>query len=118
MLKVISEHMQVFLQFANVCIILFGFYKFMGKPHSSLEQRVKDLEKRMDETEKSLKAGNKRFNGTERGLTIIMKSIIALIEWEFQYCSDEHKIPSDSLKKAKTDLNEYLAESKNYNEDP
>ena len=117
MLKAISEHLQVFLQFANVCIILFGFWKFMGKPHSTLEQRVASLEKRMDKTEARLNTGNKRFNGTERGLTIIMKSIIALIEWEFQYCSDEHKIPSDALKNARNDLNSYLAESKNYNED-
>lgn len=117
MLKVISEHMQVFLQFANVCIILFGFWKFMGKPHSTLESRVKVLEDDMVDVKSSLRTGNRRFKGQNRGITIIMKSIIALIEWEFQYCSDEHKTPSDALKRAKDDLNEYLAESKVYEDE-
>jgi hypothetical protein len=101
--------MQTFLAFCNICIILFGFYKFLGKPHSNLEERVKKLEYRMEKVEDSLKAGNKRFKGQNEGITIIIKSIIALIEWEFQYCADEHKLPSEPLRRAKEDLNEFLA---------
>ncbi len=112
-----SQYMGLFLQFANVCIILFGLYKFLGKPHSTLESRVKVLEDDVKDIKGSLYEGNKRFKSQNKGITIIMKSIIALIEWEFQYCQTENKTPSEGLKKAKDELNSYLATGKNYDED-
>lgn len=117
MLQSVSQYMGAFLQFANICIIAFGFYKFLGRPHSTLEQRVKVLEEDTKEIKSSLYMGNKRFKSQSKGITIIMKSIIALIEWEFQYCADEHKIPSEGLKNAKSELNAYLAGSKSYEDD-
>lgn len=109
MVQTISQGMQIFLQFANICIILFGFYKFLGKPRDTLEERVKALEDKVEEHDDALKRDYKRFNGHDDGLTIITKSIIALIDWEYQYCITEHKEMSSSLEKARTDLNDYLA---------
>ena len=39
----------------------------------------------------------------------MLHSLIALIEFEIEYCLTEHKVPSDGLKKAKEDLHLFLA---------
>lgn len=112
MIKVMSENLQLFLQFANCIIILFGFYKFLGKPHSTLEQRVTAIEKRLDNIDTphgSLAKGNKKFNHLIKGLEIIMRSMMALIEFEQNYCMTEHKEFSDGLKESKKELNNYLS---------
>ena len=112
MIKVLSENMQLFLQFANCIIIIFGFYKFLGKPHSTLEQRVTAIEKRLDNIDTphgSLAKGNKKFSHLIKGLEIIMRSMMALIEFEQNYCMTEHKEFSEGLKEYKKELNIYLS---------
>lgn len=103
------KYMDLILKFANIAIICYGLYKFLGKPHSSLEQRVAQNEKDIAEMKGSLKQGNRRFSLLAKGLEIIMRSVVALIEFEANYCMTEHKEFSDELKESKKELNSYLS---------
>lgn len=111
MVTQIQPYFQLALNICNLIIILFGFYKFMGKPHSSLENRVTTLEVKMKEHEESLHQGNDRFKNQKKTDALIINSLVALIEFEVDYCmhhGDERISPR--LDKAKNDLQSYLAE--------
>lgn len=93
----------LFLSFGNCCIMLAIFFRFLKAPHTSLLNRVLDLEKRVKELEEN-------SEGYKKALQVIMHSMLALIEWEMQYCLTEHKEMSEGLKKAKEDLHNFLSE--------
>ena len=40
MIQSILPILQTILALGNICVIGYGFYKFLGRPHSTLEQRV------------------------------------------------------------------------------
>lgn len=52
--QTVLQSMQMLLSFGNICIIGYGFYKFINKPHDTLEERHNELEKRVDEQERIL----------------------------------------------------------------
>ena len=56
-----------------------------------------------------MKLGNDRFREQEEANDVLIHCVLALIEFEIQYCLTEHKEPSDDLKKAKDILHNYLA---------
>ena len=101
--------MQLILSFGNICIIGYAFFKFLGKPHDSLESRVSILEVKQKEVEQSLHQGNDRFREQHDVNEVIIHSTLALIEFEMQYCLIEHKQMSAGLEKAKEDLNKFLS---------
>lgn len=108
--------LQTILAGANICIIGYAFAKFLNKPHDTLETRVATLEVKQKETENALHQGNDRFRDQEDRLgrgdetfTVILHALLALIEYEIQYCIEEKKPLSEDLKKAKDDLHAYLS---------
>ena len=109
----VMSFMQMFLTFGNLCIMLYAFKVFLSKPHNSLEQRVTTVEIELKEIKDSLKHGNDKFRKQENTNEVLIRSTLALVEFEMQYCLIEHKDMSAGLAKAKADLNEYL--SKNHN---
>lgn len=116
MLETILLYIQIFLGFCNVCIMIALFKAFLMKPHNSLEERITKLEERaakldmkVEEVEDSLHQGNDKFRELEWAKEIIFHSLLALIEFEIEYCFTEHKQVSEGLKKAKDDLNAFLA---------
>lgn len=112
MIQIVQPYLQTALTTLNIIIILYGGYKFFGRPHSTLEQRVTALEQRVgniDSSNGSLAKGNRRFSHMAKGLEIIMRSMLALIEFEQNYCLTEHKEFSEGLKDSKKELNNYLS---------
>ncbi len=101
--------MQIFISFANICILLYALYKFLNKPHDTLEQRVISIETEVKDIKESLHQGNDRFRSQEETNEVLIHSVLALIEFEIQYCLTEHKEMSKDLEKAKEDLHSYLA---------
>lgn len=108
-LSIILLILQVLLALGNFSIMIFGLYKFMSSPRINLENRVSVLETKLNDIETSLLKGNDKFRDQDDAIKVVLKSVIALIEFEIQYCLTENKQPSDELKKAKTDLNEFLS---------
>ena len=101
--------MNGFLVFCQVCIMIYGFKKFLDKPRNDLETRVQEVEIKIKEIEYSLKQGNDKFREQEVTNQVVLHSILALIEFEIQYCLTEHKNVSPELQKAKDDLHNYLS---------
>ena len=108
-MDVIIKIAQLVLTLFNIIIILYGFYIFLTKPRTSLEKRVKALEIKLAEVEKSLLKGNDHFRSQDETLEVLIRSTLALIEFEVQYCITENKPISDDLKKVKEDLHIYLS---------
>lgn len=88
-------------------------------PQKLLEERVKVLEVKAEEHERSLKQGNDKFKEHERVFAeqehtngVVLHSVMALIQFEIQYCLIEHKEMSKGLEQAKEDLDNFLAKKK------
>ena len=108
--------LQTILAIANITIIGYGFYKFMNKPHDTLEEKHEELKKRVDahdaklaEIDKSLKQDDTKFTEQDETNEVLIRSTFALLEFEVHYCETEHKPISKNLEKAKDDLHDYLA---------
>lgn len=108
-LSLILKLFQIILTIFNIIIILYGFYIFLTKPRTTLEKRIQALEVKLAEVEKSLLQGNDRFRSQDEALEVLIRSTLALIEFEVQYCFTENKPISDDLKKVKEDLHIFLA---------
>lgn len=114
-----SDFLKIFLQIAQVVTILFAVYKFTRKPHDTLETRVSTLEIEHREIKQSLLQGNDKFREQDEKFRqqdktngVILHSVMALIQFEIQYCLTEHKEMSKGLEQAKEDLDNYLAKKK------
>jgi hypothetical protein len=103
------QMMQLFLSFGNVCIMLYAFKKFLSKPHDSLEERVAVLELEQREMKERLIKGNDKFRDQDNTNEVLIHSVLALIEFEMQYCLSEKKPITEELQKAKENLHSYLA---------
>ena len=108
--------LQVCLAACNLGIMLFAFSKVLKKPHDKLIDRIVSLEVKVEELQDSLKQGNDRFreygNRFEKQYDtneVLIRSILALIEFEMQYCIEEKKVLTDGLKNAKADLEKFLS---------
>ena len=109
--------LQLILTCGNLCVMAYALSKFLNRPHDTLEKRVTNLEVRVDEVEDSLKQGNDRFRELNTTSEVLINSILALIEFEIQYCYTEDKPISAGLEKAKNALNGFLARRNHVVED-
>lgn len=100
---------QLFLNFANVIILLYALYRFLRKPHDSFEMRLCEAEVAIKEIRASLLQGNDRFRNQESTNEVLIHSTLALVEFEIQYCLTEKKQLSKDLERVKEDLHSYLA---------
>ena len=108
--------LQLCLALGNLSIMIFALSKFIKKPHDKLIDRIVSLEVKVEELQVSLKQGNDRFreygNRFEKQYDtneVLIRSILALIEFEMQYCIEEKKGLTDGLRIAKADLEKFLA---------
>lgn len=109
LLQMVMLGLNVFLAFCNACIMVYVFVKFLSKPHDTLDERIIELEVWKKETEKALHQGNDRFREQDETNEVLIHSVLALIEFEIQYCLIEHKDMSKDLEQAKHDLHSYLS---------
>lgn len=107
--QILLPILQLILAFCNIVIIGYGLYKFLNKPHDTLEARIIALEIEHKEMKRSLLQGNDRFREQDGTNEVLIRSTLALIEFEMQYCMIEHKDMSEDLKQAKKELREYLS---------
>ena len=101
--------LQTILAAANICVLGYAFAKFLNKPHDTLEDRVNAHDLEIKEIKTSLLQGNDRFREQDDTNEVLIHSVLALIEFEIQYCLTEHKEPSKDLERAKEDLHSYLS---------
>lgn len=115
-MEAFSEILKVILQIANIVVLGYALIKFLNRPHDTLSDKLEALEHKVDElslklkeVEDSLKQGNDRFREQDDTNEVLIRSVLALIEFEISYCLTEHKEPSKDLERAKEDLHSYLS---------
>lgn len=108
--------LQTILATCNIIIICYGGYKFLNKPHNTLEAKHEELKKRVDEhdlkfkeVEDSLHQGNDRFRKQEDLNEVFINCMLAFIDFEMAYCSHTGYDDTEDLDNAKGTLRKYLA---------
>lgn len=120
MIQTITQYSDLFLKLANILTLLFMFWRFTRKPQETLESRinaleekVKDLESKTDlrhkDFEQQLRQGNDKFRAIEKFLEVLLTCSLALINFEVNYCTTEHKEISGDLEEARKALNKCLS---------
>lgn len=107
-----SDILNFIFRLAQTIALFYAGYKFTRKPHDTLEKRVSDLEDKNKEIELELLKKDERIREIEELCGVIIRSVIALIEFEMQYCLTENKPVSKGLEKAKETLDDYFAKKK------
>lgn len=108
--------LQLFLAFCNSAIMIYLLMKFLKKPHDSLSDRVTVLEVEVKDLKASEKHDNSLFKEQDIANEVIIRSTLALIEFEIQYCITENKQPTKELERAKEELTLFLARRRRENE--
>lgn len=101
--------LQMVLAFGNICVLGYALFKFLNRPHDTLEGRLTSLEVDVKEIKQSLREGNDRFKEQEDTNEVLIRSVFALLEFEVHYCETEQKPISKNLERAKDDLHDFLA---------
>ena len=111
--------LQTILAFCNITIIGYGLYKFLNKPHDSLEEKHNELVKRvdkqdhrLDEIEDSLKQGNDTFRAQEETNATFKSVMLSFVNFEIAYCLQTNYPHTEELKDAKEELERYLTGNK------
>ena len=108
-IKTVLTVLQIAVASANICVMGFAFVKFLGKPHNSLEVRVSDLEKRVSKLEDNQGNNDETFKSQNITNEVLQRCLLALVEFEIQYCIARGIEITDELRKAKEELHDYLA---------
>lgn len=115
-LQAFSEVLKVLLQIANVVVLGYALYKFLNKPHDSLETKHEELKKRVDahdvkfkEVEESLHHGNDKFRNQKDLNEVFINCMLAFVDFERAYCAHTGYEDTDDLDRAKEVLQNYLA---------
>lgn len=108
-LTIIIAILQVITMTISLFVMAWGFKKFLSSPRRELELRVAELETEVKDLKREREVNVIKFKKIDDVLEVILRSTIALIEFEVQYCLTENKIPTQALEKAREGLNEYLS---------
>ena len=108
-LTVIIAVLQVITMSISLGVMFWGFRKFLSSPRRELELRVTELEAEVKDLKRERDMNEIKLKKIDDVLEVILRSTIALIEFEVQYCLTENKQPTQALEQAKAGLNEYLS---------
>ena len=81
-------------------------------PFKVLTEKVEEHEIRLNKVESSLLLGNDKFREQETTNEVLLKSLLALIEFEITYLIQEGKPISKDLEKAKDELHGFLSKKR------
>jgi hypothetical protein len=110
-----SEILKVLLQIANVVVLGYALYKFLNKPHDTLETKVEELSQQVDElniklkeVNESLHHGNDKFRQQEDINSTFKSVMLSFVNFEIAYCLHTNYPNTEELMEAKTELESYL----------
>lgn len=111
----ILPYLQTLLAIGNLCIMLWALKSFLTKPHTTLEERVKELEKRIialevknGEMEKSLTISHDKHREQKETNEMFITVVLAFIDFEIAFCQTTEYKQTNDLIKAKETLQRYL----------
>ena len=111
-MQMIVTLVQLTLNLGSLAIMIYALVRFLKKPQESIEERIKALEVEVDAIKTSIQQDDKRFEYQFDTNEVIINSLLALIEFEIEYCLTENKTPTKALSDAKDKLNAFLSKRK------
>lgn len=108
-IQTLSSILSVLISLGTLGTMIYALSRFITKPHETLEKRVLELEVQMKDVKSSLLRGNDKFKEHDEALSILLSSVLALVEFEIQYCIKEGKDVTNDLVKMKDNLHQYLS---------
>lgn len=109
MIQSILPVLQVILTFGNICVLGYALFRFLNRPHNTLEEKVNEHDIKIKEIETSLLQGNDRFREQENTNEVMQTCMLALIDFELAYCIHTGYADTEDLVKAKDVLRKHLA---------
>lgn len=111
-MRPLMEQILVLLQFltslGSLCVMVYGFSKFMSKPRNDLTAEVADIQKWRKVVDARLERGNRRFDEQSEANRVTQNALLALVDKEIRDCDlKKQSIPAE-LTKAKSELVDYL----------
>lgn len=112
----ILPYLQIITSLGTICVMLYGFKKFMDRPHNELEDRVAKLEKknntlelRLEDYKKSLDTSHEKHRQQHDTNEMFITVILSFIDFEIAFCSTTQYKEIEDLLKAKETLQKFLA---------
>ena len=105
----IKDILQLVISVISICVSMFALYKFLSKPHNSLEARVSHLEKDVSDIKTRLREGNDKFRDQAKLNSVCKAVTLAFIDFEIAFCQNTGYKDISDLKKAKRILQNCLA---------
>lgn len=113
------EKMQMILtliiSLANLCVLMYGLYKFTKKPHDTLRDEVDKLKSENTEIKvelkdihKSLDASFEKHRDQDKTNAVFKKVMLLFANFEIAFCLHTDYKDTSDLMKAKEELNDYL----------
>ena len=109
MIQAILPILQTILTSANICVLGYALFKFLNRPHNTLEEKVKEHDVKIKEIETSLLQGNDRFRNQDSTNEVMQSCMLALIDFELAYCIHTSYEDTEDLMRAKNELRAHLA---------
>lgn len=111
----ILPYLQTLLAIGNLCIMLWALKTFLTKPRTTLEEQVKELEKKVialelrdADIEKSLTVSHDKHREQKETNEMFITVVLAFIDFEIAFCQSTEYKQTDDLIKAKETLQRYL----------
>lgn len=105
----LKDILQLVISIISIIVSMYALYRFLSKPHNTLETRVFNLEKDVGDIKQSLKEGNDKFREQAK-LNAVFKAVnLAFIDFEIAFCQNTGYKDIADLKKAKRILQNSLA---------
>ena len=111
----ILPYLQTLLAIGNLCIMLWALKTFLTKPRTTLEEQVKELEKKIialelrdRHIEKSLTISHDKHREQKETNEMFYTVVLAFIDFEIAFCQSTEYKQTDDLRKAKETLQRYL----------
>jgi len=109
MVSEILPVLQLILAAGNVCVLAYALFKFVNKPHDTLESRVTVVENDVKEVKQLVASHEARFEEQEETNEVMQNCLLALIDFELTYCIRTQYDDTTDLIKAKDGLRQHLA---------
>lgn len=115
-MQTIATYMQLMLSGINILLFGVAFLRFLKKPHDTLAEQVKELEKRIDandlkisDLKKSLDNSHEKHREQHETNEMFITCVLAFIDFEIAFCQSTKYGETADLYKAKETLQKYLA---------
>lgn len=108
-------YLQTILAIGNLCIMLWALKTFLARPHNTLEEQLRSLEKRIDaidimlkDIQKSLDSSHEKHRAQKDTNEVFITSMLAFIDFEIAFCQHTGYEETADLLKGKETLQKHL----------